>query len=74
MPLNERLPVLSTEKEPVAKMIATILRDMGYLILVFVPLDTVFASAPVPTGTFWMCMGWGLMFIVLGIILERKRS
>ncbi len=61
------------EREPVGKMIATILRDMGLLVLVFMPLDAVFTAAPVPTGTFWQGMGWGVLLVILGIILERKR-
>ncbi len=54
-------------------MIATILRDMGLLVLVFMPLDAVFANNPVPTGLFLQGMGWGLVLIILGIVLERKR-
>jgi len=71
---NERRASLPVEREPVGKMIATILRDMGLLVLVFMPLDAVFTNAPVPTGTFWQGMGWGVLLVTLGIILERKRT
>lgn len=55
-------------------MIATILRDMGLLVLVFMPLDASFANAPVPGVTFWEGIGSGVLLITLGIVLERKRS
>lgn len=64
---------MAVDREPVAKMIATILRDMGLLVMVFMPLDAVFVDRPVPTGLFWQGMGWGLLLVVLGIVLERKR-
>lgn len=65
---------MSVEREPVGKMIASILRDMGLLVLVFMPLDAAFANAAVPTATFWMGMSSGVALVALGIILERKRS
>lgn len=46
---------------------------MGLLVLVFMPLDTALSKAPVPSGTFWQGIGYGLMLLILGIILERKR-
>jgi hypothetical protein len=64
---------LPSEKEPVAKMLAEILRDMGLLVLVFLPLDAVFTKEPVPTDIFWKGIAVGIGFVFLGILLERKR-
>jgi hypothetical protein len=74
LPLTKGVASLSSEREPVGKMIATILRDMGLLVLVFMPLDASFANAPVPGVTFWEGIGSGVLLITLGIVLERKRS
>jgi hypothetical protein len=62
------------DREPVAKMLAEILRDIGLLVLTFMPLDTAFDKNPVPRFIFWNGIFWGLAFVVLGILLERLRK
>jgi hypothetical protein len=64
---------LPADKEPVGKMLGEVLRDMGLLVLVFMPLETALSKAPVPVGTFWQGIGYGLGLVILGIVLERKR-
>jgi hypothetical protein len=62
------------EREPIGKMVAEVLREIGLLLLTFMPLDTALERSPVPAPIFWSGMLWGLEFILLGIILERKRK
>lgn len=64
---------MANGREPVAKMLAEILRDMGLLVLVFMPLDTALAREPVPTHIFVPGMIMGVALVVGGIVVERKR-
>jgi hypothetical protein len=57
----------------VTHMISEVLRDIGILVLTFIPLDTVFQKQPVPTYIFWGGILWGLVFITLGMWLEKHR-
>ena len=59
------------EPKSVAEMFGEILRDIGLLLLTFVPLDTVFEIKAVPTYLFWAGILWGLIFIILGVLLEK---
>lgn len=65
---------MATEREPIAKMLAEVLREIGLLVLTFMPLDTVLDRTPVPSRIFWTGIVVGLAFVVMGIVLERMRK
>ena len=56
-------------------MLAHALREAGILVLVFAPLYLVFEPKPNPVdpSTFYTMMGLGVLFLLLGIVLERVR-
>ncbi len=52
------------------RLLGESLRDIGILILVFVPLDALFQHEPPGALTITLRMMVGLLFISLGIIIE----
>lgn len=54
-------------------MIAEVLREIGLLVLTFMPLDAAFAQKPVPLWLFGEGIAVGLALIIGGVVLERKR-
>jgi hypothetical protein len=65
---------LSTEREPIGKMLAEVLREIGLLFLTFVPLDAIFEKKPLDWFWFWLGIGGGIALVVLGVILETFRG
>jgi len=65
---------LSTEREPIGKMIAEVLREIGLLVFTFMPLDAAFNREPVSPKLFWPGLLFGLTLIVAGVVLERIRK
>ena len=62
------------DREPVGKMVAEVLREIGLLILTFIPVDSAFEQKPVRTDIFWIAMLGGLVLVVWGIVIERIRK
>jgi len=56
------------------EMIGDACRDIGILILVFMPLDAMFAQQRLSWGLWVLSLAVGLAFVITGIQLERKRS
>ncbi len=56
-------------------MLAHALREAGILVLVFAPLYLEFEPTPnsVNPSTFYIMMGLGVLFLLLGVVLERVR-
>lgn len=55
-------------------MIGDACRDIGILILVFVPLDAMFAQYPLSRILWALSLAVGFAFLITGIQLERRRS
>jgi hypothetical protein len=55
-------------------MVAEVLREIGLLILTFIPVDSAFEQKPIRTDIFWIAMLGGLVLVFWGIIIERIRK
>jgi hypothetical protein len=54
-------------------MVGEFLREAGVLLAVFIPLDMVFSGKAVATMTFVLGMVASLVFLTLGVTVERLR-
>jgi hypothetical protein len=54
-------------------LVGETVREMGLLILVFAPLDAVFADAPVNRLLLIMTIVFGLLFVAGGIPIEARK-
>jgi hypothetical protein len=61
-------------KKTVPEMVAEVLRDIGVLVVVFVPLDMIFTQGPIHWRIVAYALGSGLLLLILGIVLERIRA
>jgi hypothetical protein len=55
-------------------MVSEAARDVGILVFVFAPLYQLFEPNKVPWAVFGKLIGFGIVALVTGIIVERKRG
>jgi len=61
------------EKKAVSEMIGELLREMGVLLAVFVPLEVLFSGRSVATTIVIVGMVVSAVFLILGLAVERLR-
>lgn len=61
------------DREPTGKMIAEVMREVGLLVLTFIPVDAVIEQKPLQPYTFWSAMVIGFLLVLWGIAIERVR-
>jgi hypothetical protein len=64
---------LVRERKDVSEMVGEFLREAGMLLGVFLPLDTVFSGKAIATRTLVLGIVTSLVFLVLGVTVERLR-
>jgi len=64
---------LARERKDVPEMVGQFLREAGVLLAVFIPLDMVISGKAVATMTFVLGMVGSLVFLTLGVTVERLR-
>ena len=57
-----------------AEMVGEALREIGILVLVFVPLDAIFAQRRLGWKLWISSLSIGALFLFLGIQFERRRK
>ena len=63
-----------SDKKRVAEMLAELLREAGMLMIVFVFVDLMFSEHPPRWEVIALGFTFGVIFIYLGVDLERKRK
>ena len=61
------------EKKAVSEMIGELLREMGVLLAVFVPLEALFSGRSVATTIVIVGMVVSAVFLILGLAVEMLR-
>ena len=61
------------DRKSVGEMVGECLRDAGLLTSVFLPLDNIFTDKPLTAGWFVTILILGGGFIIMGIVIERRR-
>ena len=54
-------------------MVAEALREIGVLVIALVPIDMIFTQGPIHWRVIAYALSAGLLFLILGIVLERMR-
>lgn len=65
---------MSSKKESVSQMLGQALREMGILVLTFLPLDYLFASERLSGDVYVLGALCGAVVLTIGIWIERFRS
>ncbi len=61
-------------RKTVPEMVAEVLREIGVLAIVLMPLDMIFTQGPIHWRIIAYALGIGVLLLILGIVLERIRS
>ena len=62
-----------SDRKKSAEMLAEALREVGILVFVFAPLYQLFEPNRVPWDVFLKVLGSGVIFFLIGIVVERRR-
>jgi hypothetical protein len=62
-----------SEKKQVGEMIGEILREIGALLIVLLPLDVMFSGHAISNRFFYGLLGLALFGLILGMVVERVR-
>lgn len=54
----------------IERLLGETVREIGILVLVFAPLDAAFADRPINLDQVGFIMGWAIIAIIVGIVLE----
>jgi hypothetical protein len=57
----------------IAGLLAETIREMGILIVVFAPLEAMFAETPISLMRVWGVALFGALLVACGIILETRQ-